>query len=108
MSEAPISPDAEVQTFILESEDGHSYECEFVNRFEFEGNEYALLLKVSEEGSEAELNEEDQTLVIMRFFVRGNDFVFQTIETDEEFNKVVAYVEETVQAQADEDDEDEE
>jgi hypothetical protein len=35
----------------------------------------------------------------MRFFHRGNDFVFQTIDSDEEFEKVRAFVEEKVESE---------
>lgn len=96
MTDTPASQDAQ-PTLTLEGEDGHSYECEFLDRFEFEGNEYALLLKVNDEEDEEE--EDEQSLVIMRCFERGNEFVFQTIESEEEFEKVVAYVEEKVEAE---------
>lgn len=100
MSEAPQVPaEGAVPVFVLEGEDGHSYECEFLDRFDFEENEYALLLKLAEEGADEELDEEDQTLVIMRVFERGTDLIFQTIDNDEEFNKVVAFVEAKVEAE---------
>ncbi|MDQ5964615.1 MAG: Ras-associating protein, partial [Cyanobacteriota bacterium erpe_2018_sw_39hr_WHONDRS-SW48-000098_B_bin.30] len=77
MTETPASQDAQ-PTLTLEGEDGHSYQCEFLDRFEFEGNEYALLLKVNEDGTEEEDEDGEQSLVIMRCFERGADFVFQT------------------------------
>ena len=96
MAEAPNQEEQEIAVITLESEDGHSYDCEMLDRFVFEENEYALLLKIAEEGADEELEEEDQTLVIMRFFQRGNHFVFQTIESDEELETVRALVEEHV------------
>lgn len=102
MTEAQTADDEE-NIIVLEGEDGNSYECQFINRFEFEGNDYALLVKRAEEGEEGDEDDdeedEDSTLVIMRIFQRGSDFVFQTIETDDEFNRVVAFVEEMVQAE---------
>jgi hypothetical protein len=99
VAEAPNQEEQEIAVITLESEDGHSYDCEMLDRFVFEDNEYALLLKIAEEGADEELEEEDQTLVIMRFFHRGNDFVFQTIDSDEEFEKVRAFVEEKVESE---------
>jgi hypothetical protein len=84
----------------LEGEDGHSYSCQILDIFEFEKQEYALLLKVAEvnaaengkEKSEAE--EEEGELVIMRLVQKDDQSIFQTIESDAEFDKVVAHVEE--------------
>jgi uncharacterized protein YrzB (UPF0473 family) len=82
----------------LEGEDGNSYSCQILDIFEFEQNEYALLLKVAdtkpqENGNKKE-DEEDESLVIMRLIQRDDQSIFQTIESDEEFDKVVAHVEE--------------
>ncbi len=99
MSNEANTQEGDIAVITLEGEDGHSYDCELLDRFVFEDKEYALLLKIAEEGADTELADEDQTLVIMRFFQRGNDFVFQTIDSDEEFEKVVKYVEERVEAE---------
>jgi len=99
VSETPNQQEEDIAVITLESEDGHSYDCEMLDRFIFEENEYALLMKIAEEGAEEELDDDEQSLVIMRFFHRGNDFVFQTIDSDEEFEKVKAFVEEKVEAE---------
>jgi Protein of unknown function (DUF1292) len=88
----------------LEGEDGHSYSCQILDIFEFEKQEYALLLKVAEvnaaeNGKEVkeekkEADEEDGALVIMRLVQKDDQSIFQTIESDAEFDKVVAHVEE--------------
>ncbi len=85
----------------LEGEDGNSYSCQILDIFEFEKQEYALLLKVGDakaqgNGKEADekADEEDGALVIMRLVQRDDKSIFQTIESDEEFDKVVAHVEE--------------
>jgi hypothetical protein len=94
----------------LEGEDGNSYSCQILDIFEFENQEYALLLKMGGEeqpdsviGSEAspkkaekaenDDEDEDGTLVIMRLVTRDDQSIFQTIESDDEFDRVVKHVE---------------
>src|SRR5271168_3746825 len=78
----------------LEGEDGHSYSCQILDIFDFEGQEYALLLKMGEAKTEGAEEEEEGSLVIMRLIQREDQSIFQTIESDEEFDRVVKYVEE--------------
>jgi len=78
----------------LEGEDGHSYSCQILDIFDFEGQEYALLLKMGEPKAEGAEEEEEGSLVIMRLIQREDQSIFQTIESDEEFDRVVAHVEE--------------
>ena len=97
-NEAQTQQDEAVIT--LEGEDGHSYSCQILDIFEFENQEYALLLKMGGGGASpeaAEDDEEDGSLVIMRLITRENQSIFQTIESDEEFDKVVKHVEERAQ-----------
>jgi uncharacterized protein YrzB (UPF0473 family) len=90
-NEAQTQQDEAVIT--LEGEDGHSYSCQILDIFDFEGQEYALLLKMGElkEGTE---DDEEGSLVIMRLIQREDQSIFQTIESDDEFERVVAHVEE--------------
>lgn len=92
----------------LEGEDGKSHSCQILSIFEFEKQEYALLLKVAEEseetnGKDTEVSEADEgSLVIMRLLEQDDQSIFQTIENDEEFDRVVAHVETLAkQAEAD-------
>lgn len=78
----------------LEGEDGHSYSCQILDIFEFEGQEYALLLKMGEPKSDGPEEEDEGSLVIMRLIQREDQSIFQTIESDDEFERVVAHVEE--------------
>ena len=97
-NEATTPPDE--ATITLEGEDGHSYSCQILDIFEFENQEYALLLKMGGGGAApeaAEDDEEDGSLVIMRLITREDQSIFQTIESDEEFDKVVKHVEERAQ-----------
>lgn len=78
----------------LEGEDGHSYSCQIIDIFEFDEKEYALLLNLGEsEEDEGDEDDEKGKLVIMRLVQQGDQAIFQTIETEEEFQKVVAHVE---------------
>ena len=90
-----------MEVLVLEGEDGKEYECELLDRFEFEDGEYVLLLKLPEElEGEEELDpDEDGQLIIMKVHTRGEQTVFQTIESEEEFDRVKAYVEEMVEAE---------
>jgi uncharacterized protein YrzB (UPF0473 family) len=85
----------------LEGEDGHSYSCQILDIFEFDNQEYALLLKMDEPEKteeEAEAAGDDGSLVIMRLVQRDDQSIFQTIESDEEFERVVKHVEELAAA----------
>ena len=77
----------------LEGEDGHSYSCQILDIFEFDNQEYALLLKMGDVKSDS-AEEEEGSLVIMRLIQRVDQSIFQTIESDDEFERVVAHVEE--------------
>ncbi|MBI2812165.1 MAG: DUF1292 domain-containing protein [Candidatus Melainabacteria bacterium] len=77
----------------LEGEDGHSYSCQILDIFEFDNQEYALLLKMGDVKSES-AEVEEGSLVIIRLIQREDQSIFQTIESDDEFERVVAHVEE--------------
>jgi uncharacterized protein YrzB (UPF0473 family) len=84
--------DLEEQVITLEGEDGHSYVCRILGLFEFEEKEYALLLNMGEAGKE-EGGDEPST-VVMQLITKDDQAVFRTIENDEEFDRVIAYVRE--------------
>ncbi len=82
----------------LEGEDGNSYTCQIIRVIELEGKEYALLLNLNDEqadgaeGAEPATEEsEEGSLVIMGLTQKDEQAIFNTIESEEEFNKVVAY-----------------
>ena len=52
---------------------------------DFEDQEYALLLPVDDE--------ENDEIVLMRLSKDGEDYLFEAIEDDEEFDKVSDYIE---------------
>lgn len=84
--------DLEEQVITLEGEDGHSYVCRILGLFEFEEKEYALLLNMGEAGQEGK--EEEPSTVVMQLITKDDQAVFRTIENEEEFDRVIAYVRE--------------
>ncbi len=80
-------------------EEGNVITFELYDIVEVDEQEYALLLPSDEddESDEAEI-------VIMRLTKDGEDYIFETIDDDDEFNKVAAYVE-TLQDEEDEEEE---
>ncbi|MDD3593537.1 MAG: DUF1292 domain-containing protein [Candidatus Gastranaerophilales bacterium] len=65
-------------------EDGKVQNFEIVDVFTVEGQDYAALIPVDENGEEQEGDE----LILMRFIEENDDYTFEEIEDDEEFNKV--------------------
>lgn len=69
-------------------ENGNVIKFELFDIVEVEEQEYALLLPdgVDENSDEAEL-------VLMKLTKDGEDYLFESIDNDEEFEKVSAYIE---------------
>ena len=67
-------------------ENGNVIKFELFDIFEVDEQDYALLLPVDEE-------EESTEVVLMRLSKEGEEYLFETIDDDEEFEKVAAYVE---------------
>ena len=65
-------------------EEGNPVRFELYNIVEFEGKDNALLLP---------LGEEEQELVLMQIIIDGEEYSFETIEDDEEFERVSEYIE---------------
>ena len=109
MSSEP-EQDQQVSVFTLEGDDGNSYTCQILDIFDFDNQQYALVINSEDDVQERldeESEEEDETaIVVMRYQIRDEQHIFQTIETQEEFDRVVAYVEQKYQQ--DEEGEDEE
>ncbi len=78
----------EMENNIIEviDDDGTVIKCELYDIIEFEGNQYALLV-------EAESDEEEPEVVLMRYTEEGEESFFETIDDDAEFEKVSAYIE---------------
>ena len=67
-------------------EEGNLVKFELFDIVEFENQEYALLLP-------ADNKEDNDEVVLMRLIKEGEEYVFEAIEDDDEFNKVSEYIE---------------
>lgn len=66
-------------------ENGNVVKFELFDIVEVDEKEYALLLPVEEE--------EGDEVVLMRLTKDGEEYLFETIDNDDEFDKVAQYVE---------------
>ncbi len=71
-------------------ENGNVITFELYDIVEVDEQEYALLLPTDDEEN---ADDEDAEIVLMRLSKNGEDYLFETIEDDDEFNRVAAYVE---------------
>ena len=75
-------------------EDGNVINFELIDIVQVEDddsikdNEYALLLPVDENGD----SDEEKEVVLMKLIKDGEEYLFEAIEDDEEFDKVVEYI----------------
>lgn len=70
----------------ITDDDGTVIKCELYDIIEFEGKQYALLI-------ETETDDEDPEVVLMRYTEEGEEVFFETIDDDDEFEKVQEYIE---------------
>ena len=84
--------DFEEQIIELIDEDGEACHFELIDIVEFEGKEYGLLLPVDDEDETLIDNEEEKEVVLMRLNKIMNEYVFETIDSEEEFEKVAEYI----------------
>ncbi len=75
-----------IETF---DEDGNKVTFELLDIVTVDDIEYALLLP-----KEAETEDEESEVLVMRLKKDGEEYTFETIEDDEEFDKVAQYIEE--------------
>lgn len=77
-------------------ENGNIITFELFDIVEVDEREYALLLP-----TDAKEGDEDE-LVLMRLTKDGEDYLFETIDDDDEFNRVAEYVENLAEEDDDE------
>ncbi len=75
-----------IETF---DEDGNKVTFELLDIVTVEDIEYALLLP-----KDTETKDEESEVLVMRLKKDGEEYTFETIEDDEEFDKVAQYIEE--------------
>ncbi len=76
-----------------QDENGDIYSFELIDVMELDGQEYGLLAYLGEDGEKADDSEEEEEVIIMKLSKNDESYTFETIEDDEEFNKVVSYLE---------------
>ena len=81
----------EIEEQLIETidEDGNIINFELIDIIEMDGKEYGLLLPKEDENDDSD---EEKEVVLMRLTKEGEEYVFEMIEDDNEFNKVVDYI----------------
>lgn len=70
-------------------EEGNVVKFELIDIVEVDEIEYGLLLPVDNKNEEPD---EESEVVLMRLKKEGEEFVFEAIEDDQEFEKVVEFI----------------
>lgn len=84
----------------ITDDDGTVIKCELYDIIEFEDKQYALLVEVNGENEEI-----DPEVVLMRYVEEGEESYFETIDDDDEFERVSDYIESLSPDENDDDDE---
>lgn len=79
--------DLEEQMIETVDEEGNVINFQLIDIIEMDDKEYALLLPQENEDSE-----EEKEVVLMRLLKEGDEYTFEMIEDDDEFNKVVDFI----------------
>ena len=79
-------------------EDGSVIKCEIYDVIDFEEKTYALLFPMDDDDVE-----DDEELIVMQYVEEGDEGYFQSIDDEDEFNRVCNYIQ-----TLEEDDEEEE
>ena len=77
-------------------ENGEEVEFEMIDMFEYQETSYALLLPLNEEEEDEESDEE--MAVVMKVLKDGEEYNLEAIEDDEEFEKVVEFYQQMIEA----------
>ena len=86
--------DQEFKAQIIETidEDGNTVELELIDIVDVEGVEYAVLAAVGEDEDIAGEEAYETEAVLMKLIRDGDNFFFETIDNDEEFQIVSEYI----------------
>jgi len=76
----------------MTDENGETYKAEVIEIVNFENQEYAVLAPAEDKCSCGEDDCDCSDYVLMRIIKEGEDYSFETIDDDEEFEKVSNYV----------------
>lgn len=85
----------ESPVILTTDEEGVEHRFQMIDLIEVEGQLYGLLLYLGDQEETAEPEESgyDEEVVVMRIVEENGEQIFEAIEDEEEFEKVVAYVE---------------
>lgn len=80
----------EIEEQLIETvdEEGNVINFELIDIVDLEGQEYGLLLPKDENDD----SDEEKEVVLMRLTKEDEEYVFEMIEDDEDFNRVVEYI----------------
>lgn len=80
----------EIEEQLIETvdEEGNIINFELIDIIDMDGKEYGLLLPKDENDD----SDEEKEVVLMRLTKEGEEYIFEMIEDDEEFNTVVDYI----------------
>ena len=84
----------------ITDDDGTVIKCELYDIIVFEDKQYALLVEVNDEDEEI-----DPEVVLMRYVEEGEESYFETIDDDDEFERVSDYIESLSPEENNDDDE---
>ena len=73
-------------TIEIIDDDGTTIKCELYDIVEFDGKQYAVL-------AEKDSEDEEPELVLMRYTEEGEESYFETIDDDDDFERVSEYIE---------------
>ena len=79
----------EMESNIIQTKDenGDTQSFELVDVFKVNDKDYAALIRVNDDGTP--LDSEEEELILMRLIEEEDNYTFEEIEDDEEFNAVV-------------------
>ena len=78
----------------ITDEEGNVTKVEVIDLVTVDNVEYAILAPVCEHNHEECDCEDEDDFVLMRVVKDGEDYSFETIDDDDEFEKVAAYIDE--------------
>lgn len=93
--------ETEEQLIETVDEEGNVINFELIDIVDMDGQEYGLLLPKEENDD----SEEEKEVVLMRLTKEGEEYIFEMIEDDDEFNKVVDYIDSLEETEEDEEEE---
>lgn len=76
----------------LEDENGKIIKCALYDIIDFEGKQYAILADVTDG-----IDEEEPETIVVQYTEDGEDAYFETIDDDDEFDRVTEYIDKLIE-----------